>query len=112
MKVKLTTKTDTLFLISTLLGDYYEPLQSLNNSQKMNFSIWIEVQEKIRKKVRSNVISGRSGTNVKDTLTLKYHEAFVLEIIVKENIDLFKLSSDYEKTLIRSFLNDLNQKLA
>jgi hypothetical protein len=111
MKVKLITKTDTLWLISSFFGDHFEPIQSLLADQKLYLSIWLEVQEKIRKKVRASIISGKTGTNIKDTLTLKYHEAYVLHKILTDNTDMDQFSGDYERSLMRTFVSDLNQKL-
>jgi hypothetical protein len=112
MKVKLTTKTDTLWLITTFFGDHYEPIQSLLADQKLYLSIWLEVQEKIRKKSRANMIAGKNGCNFKDNLTLKYHEAYVLHKILIENTDINQFGGDYEKGLMRDFIGDLNQKLS
>lgn len=111
MKVKLITKTDTLWLITTFFGDHFEPIQSLLADQKLYLSIWLEVQEKIRKKSRDNMIAGKNGCNTKDNLTLKYHEAYVLHKILTDNTDINQFPGDYERSLIRTFLADLNQKL-
>lgn len=111
MKIELKLNNDTIVAINELLSYVYDMEKS--NDKKVNVyrSIGFDLADKFDSKAKQLVKkSTLFDAKKKHKITLKYYEAWALEIILRE---LFTMSDDhYNRFRVNLVIDNLNQKLA
>lgn len=112
MKIDLKINRDTIGVIAKVLYVVTESKQSINDKMVNVYrSIGFDLYDKFERKkisfVRNQTLF---DTKKKHKISLKFHEAWALEMIL---IDFrTTLLDEYDRTLFNQFLDMLNQKLA
>ena len=112
MKVKLTTKTDTILALNRLLEMIWDLPVSTDKRENVYKSIGYDLSEKIGLKAKNIIKKSELCKNKEISISLKYHEAWALEQIVTELLENFTDVNEYRNSLVNSFKDALNQKLA
>ena len=112
MKVELNITSDTLFAINDLLDKIYQLPVSLDKRENVYKSIGYDVADKISTRAKTQIKKANLFQNKKIKFTIKYHEAWALEEILKDLLSFFTPDNDYHQNLIQNLINQLNQKLA
>lgn len=111
VKIKLKLTPDTVIALAKLLA-YPPSLFPVQKTveQKLLLSYTYELSDKLTNKSRKLLRSvDLFNTKKKTSLTLKYHEAWALEQLIRKllNLEENKLS----RTLLQKTADDINQKL-
>jgi hypothetical protein len=112
MKVKIDTKTDTILAAEIMVkaascADLFTSM--MTKEQRTHLSILFDLCDRIESRAKT-IRRMSSVMKKKVSLSLKYHEAVLLETYAREN-EVFPMS-DYQHTLLNTLANQLNQKLA
>ncbi|WP_306353689.1 hypothetical protein [Flavobacterium sp. '19STA2R22 D10 B1'] len=111
MKVELTLTNDSILAVNELLSHVYNMEKSNDKQENVYRSIGFELADKFDSKAKE-LIKKSSLFNVKKKykFSLKYYEAWALEIILKE---LFSYTNNhYTRLQVNLIIDRLNQKLA
>lgn len=110
MKVELKINIDTLVCVNNQLKRTYEYSFPETLEQKLCKSIAYDVADRFDCKTKSQ-LKKNSLFEAKKLfkITLKYHEAWALKLILIEQIT--EVNNDYQKTLLQKVINNLDQKL-
>ncbi|KIA86603.1 hypothetical protein [Flavobacterium sp. AED] len=112
MKIELKLTTDEInylegkcFLIQAM------DFRNLDQQSKKTYTIMIDVLDKVTAKAKSiNRRLDLFDQKKKSKITLKYHEAYILEAFIQ---GFFKAETDpYKINIARIIISQLNQKLA
>ncbi len=110
MKIQLKVNYDGIVAVSKLLEQVYY-LQSPNKDIRMLQSICFEVSNKFTKAYRTALENNNIfNAQKKHLITLKYHEAYAVEMMIVMLIN--HVSDDLAKTKLNQIKDFLNQKLA
>lgn len=110
MKIELKLNNETLTIITATLAAVYNT-KAHTRRHKSVLSIAIDTVSKLDAKFSSvKVKTDLFNSNVKTKLTLKFHEADMLEILLRQEI--VAIEDKYICLKIQSVIDDLNQKLA
>ncbi|MFK7061403.1 hypothetical protein V3Q90_14895 [Flavobacterium oreochromis] len=109
MKISIKIRPDALGIITATLLPIYNT-KPKNIIEKATLSIAIDIVNKLE----SKCVSVKSKMNLFDsnkkvTLTLKYHEAHLLELLLLQEIR--GVTDVYIKQQIQKTIDELNQKL-
>ena len=111
MKIELKLNNDSIIAVNELLNYIYDMERS--NDKKVNVyrSIGYDLADKFDSKAKQLVKKATLfDSKKKHKITLKYHEAWALEIILRE---LFTYADNhYVRLRVNLVIDDLNQKLA
>lgn len=110
MKIELKPTSDQVFAIAKLLEQVYNLYPATTYDQKATRSIAFDLEEKFSTK-RKEIIKKNSLFEVKKTykITLKYHEALVLQRIIFDLLDT--VNSDKPKFDLKTIHDYLHQKI-
>ncbi|HLT52757.1 MAG TPA: hypothetical protein VKZ97_02645 [Flavobacteriaceae bacterium] len=111
MKTELKLSTDALLACNIMLQEVYESPKPVSKQNRIALSIVFDVAEKVGTKAR-NVLKKHSlfDTEKKHKITLKFHEAWALEEIIRSNVS--KINNVYQNSLLTNIADTINQKLA
>lgn len=112
MKVKLTTKTDTVMALDRLLEMIWDLPVSTDKRENVYKSIGYDVADKVSSKAKNIIKKADLFSKKPISISLKYHEAWALEIIISELLENFPDKNEYRTTLLNSFKDSINQKLS
>ncbi|QSS96607.1 hypothetical protein [Psychroflexus sp. ALD_RP9] len=112
MKIKLQLKPDTIIALDRLLEMLWDLPVSLDKRENVYKSIGYDLAEKFSSKAKSIIKKANLFETKTKAISLKYHEAWALEIIINELLEHFPDKNEYRKSLLTSLSNNLNQKLA
>lgn len=114
MKIKLTLDIDGIIAIDRLLESSYRVMIANKTiDQRVIISICIELSDKFSTKARKaerdhNLLTA----NKKRSVTLKYHEAWALELVIRRALELSEFEYlNYRSNQLRIIADDINQKL-
>jgi len=111
MKIEININTDTLIALNSVLKQVYELPVSNDKRENVYKSIGFDLADKFDKKCKTRVKKADLFDSKKKTkFTLKYHEAWALEEILRE-ITPF-IQNPYQVILLNKVTDTLNQKLA
>jgi chromosome condensin MukBEF complex kleisin-like MukF subunit len=111
MKIEVKITNDGLMSISALLMLLYGKKVTTNGQEKVLLSIGYDLADKFDSKAKQLVKkSSLFDTKKRHKITLKYHEAWALEIILIEFLPFH--SNEFSKNEVQKVINQLNQKLA
>ena len=110
MKVELKINADTINAVVRLLEKIYELPSPTRQPDKLTRSITYDVIEVLLSKQKT-IRKKQTLFDVqkKHKITLKYHEAFVLHIVINELI--FNVTDDYTKMLLNKLSGEIHQKI-
>lgn len=108
MKVDIQITPDALVFTSATLGAVYNS-KALTKRERSTLSIAFDVAALFEKKV-SYYSQNRSKLRKTIKITLKYHEAYMLELLLIEQISTIKLQD--VRIVIQGVIDKINQKLA
>ncbi len=110
MKVELRLTADSIVAVNQLLQNIYE-LTATSKHEKVYRSIGFELADKFDSKAKSLIKkTSLFDTKKKHKITLKFYEAWALEIILNNFKTL--VSDHYSLFRVNLVIDDLNQKLA
>jgi hypothetical protein len=110
MKIQIKINADGIAAVSKLLEQVCY-LQSPNKDIRMLQSICFEVSHKFNKAYRTALENNNIfNAQKKQSIGLKYHEAFALETMIVSFIEA--VNDDLAKTKLNQIKDFLNQKLA
>lgn len=112
MKIKLQLKPDTIIALDKLLEMLWDLPESLDKRENVYKSIGFDLAEKFSSKAKNLIKKADLFNDKPKSINLKYHEAWALEIIIKELLEHFPDPNPYRKALLNNLSNTLNQKLA
>ena len=112
MKIELKLNNDALIACNSLIkGVYDSATYPDTEAGKLIKSICFDVADKLDSKCKSLVKKATLfETKKKYTITLKYHEAWGLNLALCQLIE--PETNEYKKVIIAKIINELNQKLA
>lgn len=110
MKIDLKLTNESLAIITATLAAVYKT-KAQNRRHKSTLSIAIDTVSKLDSKcanvkVKMDLFNAKTKTKI----TLKYHEADMLELLLIQEIA--KVDDNYIRLKIQNVIDDLNQKLA
>lgn len=111
MKIKLKLTPDTILAIDGLLSRFYAiNTVGSTKSERVLLSIMYELAEIFEKRAKK-IIRSTDLFNAKKkiSITLKYHEAWALEQIIRDIINLE--DNPYKRNLLQKIADEINQKL-
>ena len=110
MKIELKISPETIFAVNKTLRRVFEIAPSNNQRENVHKSIGFDLSEKFEKKTKSLIKKSDLFSSEVKNFTIKYHEAWALEQIIR---DLIRLEENqYHKVLLQKLINQLNEKLA
>ena len=109
MKVELKISTDTLMAANEILKKIYSLPVSNDKRENIYKSIGFDLADKFDAKCKARIKKANLFDNKKVKLTLAYHEAWALEAIIQDLLDQV-INNEYQKALLRSLTNSINQK--
>lgn len=110
MKIKLKIKVDGIAAVSNLIEKVFY-MQSTDRDVKIVQSICFDVSTKFTKAYRNSLENGDIfNAQKKHLITLKYHEAYAVEMMIVMLIN--HVSDDLAKNELNQIKDFLNQKLA
>ncbi|HIB37588.1 hypothetical protein [Mesonia sp.] len=112
MKIEIHLSIDKLIAVDELLQKVYELPVSLDKRENVYKSIGYDLADTFNKKVKTQIKKANLFDEKRKKITLKYHEAWALEEILKDLLEIYPPTNDYKKILLRSITDKLNQKLA
>jgi hypothetical protein len=112
MKIEIHLSIDTLVATDQQLQKIYELPLSLKTTENVYKSIGFDLADAFNKKAKNQIKKANLFEKKSKKMTLKYHEAWALEKILKDLQEHSPPANDYKKTLLRSLTDKLNQKLA
>ena len=110
MKIEFKTSNDCLMAINKILQEIYKLPVSLDTRENVYKSIGFDLADKFDAKYKSQIKKANLFENKKIKVSLKYHEAWALEAIIRDWSD--NLNNDYQKSLLSNLTDIINQKLA
>ncbi len=111
MKITLKTDNDTLLAVDRMLGkaEYNTIISSI--TQRVTISLGLELSDIFHTRARKIIREANLLNNHKKrSLTLKYHQAWALEQIIR-NENSFPKNNPYQISLLNALADELNQKL-
>lgn len=110
MKIELKLTIDSLISTTSLLMLVYNQDATLNKQEKVLRSIGFDLADKFDSKTKAlQKKASLFDETKKPKITLKFHEAWALEIIL---IELMPYNTnDFRKNETQKVINQLNQKL-
>lgn len=112
MKIELNISNDTLLAANKILKEVYKLPISVVARENVYKSIGMDLADKFDTKCKSQIRKANLFDNKKIKITLKYHEAWALESLIKDLVDEFIVNNMYQRNLLFQLTNTLNQKLA
>ncbi|WP_281683397.1 hypothetical protein [Zunongwangia profunda] len=109
MKIELKLSPDTIFAANKLLRNVFEISISNDLRQNVYKSIGFDLSEKFEKKTKSLIKKADLFDSELKSFTIKYHEAWALEEIIRDLI--WNEQNPYQKMLLQKLINQLNEKL-
>lgn len=110
MKVELKLTHETLTIITVTLVAVYNT-KAHTRRHKSTLSIAIDTVSKLDAKYSSvKIKTDLFNSNAKTKITLKFHEADMLELLLRQEI--VNIEDKYICLKIQSVIDELNQKLA
>lgn len=110
MKIELKISPETIFAVNKTLRRVFEIAPSNNQRENVHKSIAFDLSEKFEKKTKSLIKKADLFDSKVKSFSIKYHEAWALEQIIR---DLIRLEENqYHKVLLQKLINQLNEKLA
>ncbi|MCP1997280.1 hypothetical protein [Flavobacterium sp. HSC-61S13] len=110
MKIDLKLNKETLIVVSNLLQELYCLENTSNPKQKIYRSIGFDLAEKFEVKAKGLIKKNSLfDLNKKVNMSLKFHEAWALEIILNELCVM--LDNHYNQIVVNLIISELNQKL-
>lgn len=111
MKIELKLNSDSILAVSDLLQHLYDLNPSIDKKEKVYRSIGLDLADKFDTKSKSiKKKVSLFDAQKKHKISLKYHEAWALEIILTELCTLH--DNDYNRFRVNLVLVELNAKLA
>ena len=110
MKIKLKINADSVATVNKLIEQIYYA-SNLNQEAKVVQSICFEVANKFHKSYKTAIENNNLfDSSKKQTITLKYHEAFALERLIM--LLIHTVNDDLAKAQLNQIKDFINQKLA
>lgn len=111
MKIDLKLSNDQIMATSKLLEHLEDRKAFVNSSEKLAYSIAIEVYGVFQNK-KKNLIKKANlfDAKTKTKITLKYYEAFGLSAFIDTLIHT--VNNDYFRTILQKMNDEIKQKLA
>lgn len=110
MKIDLKLTHEELTLIASTLMPVYNT-KAHTRRHKSTLSIAIDTVAKLDSKFSSTKIkTDLFNTNAKTKVSLKFHEADMLELLLRQEIE--SVQDNYVRLKIQKVIDELNQKLA
>ena len=110
MKIDLKISPDQLIATASVLEDI-DNVRALSSNEKLLLSIAYDLKDKIcQKSTMTKRKTDLFSTGKKVSVSLKFHEAWALEKILIERKGI--LQNDFNKSMVQTVINVLNQQLA
>lgn len=110
MKVKIALKKDTIVCVSEMLNKIYDLPVSNLQIENIYKSICYDLADKFDSKAKSLKKSADLlNADKKHQITLKFHEAWALHMIICDLLQIIPLQ-EYYQNLISQLLHNLHQK--
>lgn len=110
MKVELKLSNDTLMATNKILKEIYELPLSQVKRENVYRSIGFDLADKFDKKCKTQIKKANLFDNKKVKITLKFHEAWALESLIKSLADEIIVNNEYQRRLVFALADTLNQK--
>lgn len=112
MKIQLKLTPDTVLALHEVFEGMTASLnfKSMNENQRLVCSLAYDVLDKLsaaKKRRRADLFSANKK-NV--SITLKYHEAWGAEVLIRSTLTLYS-DNPYKQTLLKKTADEINQKL-
>ena len=110
MKVELKLSPDTILAANKLLRNVFKISFSSEIQENVFKSIGFDLSEKFEKKTKSLIKKADLFDSAVKSFSIKYHEAWALEQIIRDLI--WSEKNTYQKMLLQKLINQINEKLA